>query len=147
MTTPAKMASLYEYLMACRDVLRLQGWDLYVEPTPLPDDNDAVLAVTTDLRRHWAKFEVGSFFKDDDGTGAIMNEKERRLAVAHEFVHLMQAEQNEFFARGLWLEIDLSVRDRNIIEHTIRAAMEYTADLASRVIEPMLPPMPDFNHG
>lgn len=130
---PGRRGALQQYLVACRDVLRLQDWDIEVVPDP---GGDVVLSISPQPELHYASVRVGEFF----GVPPL----EQRQAVAHELVHLAQGDL-WWWAREIdaWKQ-PMAPDHARMIEERVRAGLETHASWAGRALEPLLPPLPTW---
>lgn len=139
MTSPARREALQHYLEDIRDRMRLQAWDIYVSDTPA--DDDETLNIDPQIKTHWAKIHIGSFFELDDD---IVNSREhQRQSAVHELVHCWQADLIHWLAEGKW-RLPIAPDNVEQIEDFVVTSLEVQADAVARILAESMPMPPEW---
>lgn len=132
MSTPKRRRALQAYLEQVRDLMRLQAWDLEVVDHA-PEEDDAILTITPQPKRHYASVRVGTFFTE--------RELEQRQTATHEVVHLVQGDLLWWLDNDPW-GLALAPDQRRVLQERIHYELEVQADALARVIAPTMPMPP-----
>jgi hypothetical protein len=122
--------ALVAYAEQLRDRLRLQAWDLDVSEEA-PASGSSILEIVPHKARHSGSIRVGSFFDVD--------RREQRYTVAHELVHLLQAELWEFFDDPQPWHDRVSADLVDDLKQKVMYELEVQADAVARWIAPSMP--------
>lgn len=141
MSTPKRDKQLQLYFEQVRDWLRLSAWDIKVDTIDQASP-DALLQVSVDERRHFARIVVGTFWdKDPNDTEAYVR-NEQKQAVIHELLHVVHSHTSWWFDNGPWADFDMSKVDKSLIEREVRASWELIIDFTARALAPAAPEPP-----
>lgn len=132
MTTPRRRKALQAYLEQVRDLMRLQAWDLEVVDKA-PDDDDSILSITPQPKRHYASVRVGSFFTE--------SALEQRQTVVHEVAHLIQGDLLWYVDEEPWV-LTLAPDQARTMRERIHHELEVHADAYARLLAPYMPMPP-----
>lgn len=123
---------LEAYFEACSAALRLQAWEYHVLDDA-PDNGNAILSCQANPMRWGVSVWIGSFFEEPP--------LEQRQAVAHELVHVIQADLLWYATEGSWRNSH-TFEVARLHEDRLKHELERQADFVARLIVHLLPEMP-----